>query len=274
MHKLYFLSIFILAISLQACGNPSPQPQVQPEPNSSIETLEPAVVEEIAQEISRVTQPSLDGKTRITGIIRYDGEAPKFREIKMDGDPICLTKHTGPVYPQTLLLGKDKTLGNIFVYIKSGLPSKAYAPPTEEIIIDQKGCMYDPHVAGVMVGQSVKFLNPDGTLHNIHSFSKINSDFNIAMPKFRTELSMTFEKSEFMFSLKCDVHPWMGAWISVMDHPYFQVTKKDGQYSLEGLPAGTYVMEAWHERLGVQEQTITIGEGETKEINFVFSKPN
>jgi hypothetical protein len=111
----------------------------------------------------------------ISGVVTFDGEAPKFKEIKMDADPICLTHHTGPVYPQTLVLGEGNTLGNVFVYVKSGYEKKAYPVPTEPVILDQKGCQYDPHVVGAMVGQTIKILNPDGTLHNVHATSKNQS---------------------------------------------------------------------------------------------------
>lgn len=209
----------------------------------------------------------------ITGTVKYDGEAPKFKEIKMDADPVCLTHHTEAVYPQTLMLGSGNEMGNVFVRVVSGLSKKDYPAPTTEVVIDQKGCMYDPHVVGVMVGQTVKILNPDGTLHNVHAMSKINPEFNLAMPKFRTETTKVFDKAEFMFPMKCDVHPWMGAWVSVMDNPFFSVTKSDGKFSINDLPAGTYDVEAWHEKLGVQKQTVTIADGETKEIAFTFSKP-
>ena len=100
----------------------------------------------------------------ITGTVKYDGDVPKFKEIKMDADPICLTHHTGPVYPQTLVLGDGNTMSNVFVYVKNGLPQKEYSASQDPVVFDQKGCMYDPHVAGVMVGQTLKILNPDGTL--------------------------------------------------------------------------------------------------------------
>lgn len=210
---------------------------------------------------------------KITGTVKYAGELPKFKAIKMDADPICLTHHTGPVYPQSLVLGEGNTMGDVFVYIKKGLPQKPYPAPTEPVVLDQKGCMYSPHVTGVMVGQTLKILNPDGTLHNVHSLSKINPEFNLAMPKFRTEVTKIFDKAEFMFPLKCDVHPWMGAWVAVMDNPYFTTTKEDGKVLIDNLPAGTYEIEAWHEKLGTKTEKITIAEGDTKEVNFTFSRP-
>ncbi len=210
---------------------------------------------------------------RLTGTIKYEGDVPKFNEIKMDADPICVTHHTTPVYPQTLVLGDGNTMANVFVYVKNGLAKKDYPAPSEPLVIDQKGCQYTPHVAGVMVGQTVKILNPDGTLHNVHALCKTNQEFNLAMPKFRAETTKVFDKEEFMFPIKCDVHPWMNGWISVMSHPFFSTTPTDGKFKIENLPAGTYEIEAWHEKLGTQKSSVTVTGDESKEINFTFSKP-
>ena len=209
----------------------------------------------------------------ISGTVKYSGEAPKFKPIKMDADPICLSKHTAPIYPQTLMLGEGNTMANVFVYVKNGLAKKDYPVPGQEAVITQHGCQYEPHIVGVMVGQPVKILNPDGTLHNVHALCKINQEFNLAMPKFRTETVKVFAKEEFMFPIKCDVHPWMGAWISVMPHPHFAVTKEDGKFSIANLPAGTYTIEAWQEKLGTQTSEVTVGGEEAKEINFTFTRP-
>lgn len=210
----------------------------------------------------------------IRGVIQYDGDVPKFREIKMDADPICLSHHTEAVMPQTLVLGEGKTLGNVFVYIKGGIFDNKFEPPVEPVIVDQKGCMYDPHVIGVMVGQPLKILNPDGTLHNVHALSKVNPEFNLAMPKFRRETTKVFDKPEFMFPMKCDVHPWMSAWISVMDHPFFAVTKEDGQFEIKDVPEGDFNVVAWHEKLGTQTSRVVMGKGGGTEVNFTFSKPS
>lgn len=209
----------------------------------------------------------------VTGSIAYEGEVPNFREIRMDADPVCLAHHKNPVYPQLLVLGENKTVGNVFVHITKGVVDQEYPVPQEPVILDQKGCMYDPHVLGIMVGQPLKVLNPDGTLHNVHAITKANDAFNIAMPKFRKEITKVFDKPEFMLSMKCDVHPWMGAWITVLSHPFFDVTQNDGIYAIENLPAGEYTLQIWHEKLGTKEVPITLSDGETKEINFTLSKP-
>ncbi len=208
----------------------------------------------------------------ISGTVKYDGTAPKFKEIKMDADPICVTHHTGPVYPQSLVLGDGNTMGNVIVYVKKGINKTATAP-TEPLVIDQKGCEYHPHVAGIVAGQPVKVLNPDGTLHNVHALSRINPEVNVAMPKFRKEISLKFDKPEPIVPLKCDVHPWMGAWLAVMPHQYFMVTKDDGKFNLADLPAGTYEVEAWHEKLGTKTATITLKDGDNATTDFAFAAP-
>jgi len=209
----------------------------------------------------------------ITGTIKYDGKVPQMREIKMDADPICASKHTEPVRSESLVLGEGNTMANIFVKVTSGLPEKTYPAPSEAAVIDQKGCQYSPHVLALMVGQTLEILNPDGTLHNVHSMSKVNKEFNMAMPKFKKKSKKTFDKEEAMFPVKCDVHPWMKAWITVMSHPYFDVTSVDGTFTLKDLPAGTYQVEAWHEKLGTQTAQVTIGADESKTADFTFSRP-
>ena len=207
----------------------------------------------------------------ITGTIKYDGEVPKFKEIKMDADPICLTHHTSAVYPETLVVGDGNTMANVFVYVKSGLSKKDYPAPADAVVLEQKGCQYLPHVLGVMVGQKLKITNPDGTLHNVHALSKVNQEFNLAMPKFRTETEKVFDKEEAIFPIKCDVHPWMGGYVAVMSHPFFSTSKLDGKFTISNLEAGTYEVEAWHEKMGTKTQSVTVDADETKTIDFTFS---
>ena len=212
----------------------------------------------------------------ITGKVTYNGDVPQFKAIKMDADPVCLAKHSGDVLPETLVLGDatTKTVGNVLVRIAGGLAGKTYPAPTEPVVLTQEGCRYNPHVIALMVNQPIKILNPDGTLHNLHALPKVNAEFNLAMPNFRKEVTKTFDKVETApFPIKCDVHPWMGAWITVMDHPFFSVTQPDGAFKIDNLPAGTYEVEAWHEKLPAQKASVTLAEGETKEVNFTLSKP-
>lgn len=209
----------------------------------------------------------------IEGVVRYDGIVPHEKLVHMDADPICYAIHKGNVHAPALNLGEHNTLGDVFVYVKSGLANAQYPPPSEPALITQAGCNYAPHVLGVMIGQKVKFLNPDGTMHNVHVMSKVNPEFNGSMPEFRKEMEAVFNKPELMFPVRCDVHPWMLAWIAVMPHPYFAVTKADGHFAIKGLAAGTYEIEVWQEKLGRQSATITVKDGASQKIDFTFSPP-
>ncbi len=212
-------------------------------------------------------------KATITGTVTFAGAVPKLQLISMDAEPACAAKHTEPVRSQALVLGPGNALANVFVKVKSGLPQKTYPPPKEPVVIDQDGCLYSPHVFGVMVGQPLKILNSDGILHNIHPHPKINRAFNIAMPKTLKETQRTFKKvEEDLFPIKCDVHPWMQAFMCVMPHPFYSVTQKDGKYTISGLPPGTYEIEAWHEKMGTRTASVTVAEGETKTLDFTFKR--
>ena len=212
----------------------------------------------------------------VTGTVKYDGTAPKMRQIRMDADPACAKKHASPALSEMLVMGDGNTMGNVFVRVKSGVPKKEYPAPKEPVVIDQVGCRYTPHVLGVMAGQPLKILNSDGLLHNIHALPKVNKSFNMAMPATRKEADATFTKEEFMFKIKCDVHPWMGAWIAVMTHPFFDVTATDGKFDLGNLPPGTYEIEAWHEhqRLGTKTASVTISGDESQTVDFTYSGPS
>lgn len=209
----------------------------------------------------------------IIGTVVYEDEIPNLKVTSVNSDPMCSLHHAEGVKSELLVLGDGKTMGNVFVRVKSGLGDEKYPVPTEAVVLDQKGCIYSPHVFGVRVGQALKVLNPDDTLHNVHAMPRLNAPYNIAMPKFRKEATNTFTKKEFMFPIKCDVHPWMLTWCAVMDHPFFDVTAKDGKFKIEGLKAGTYEIEAWHERLKTRTATVTVTADEEKTVDFSFAKP-
>ena len=181
----------------------------------------------------------------ISGNVKYNGKKKKPRPVKMDADPVCGTSHSKPVFKQSLMIDENNNIENTIVYIKN--INYEGDVPKEPAILDQKGCIYVPHVLGVMKGQDVLIKNSDATLHNIHGLPEENSEFNFAMPKVVKEKTITLAKSETAFKVKCDVHPWMNAYVQVFDHPYFSVTSKDGSYKIENVPPGTYEIIAWQE---------------------------
>ncbi len=207
-----------------------------------------------------------------TGKVSFEDKVPNLKPIRMDADPSCASKHSSPVAPEILVVGSDKGLGNVFVQVKNP-PAGDHKAPSEPVVIDQNGCLYIPHVAGVMVGQPIQFRNSDGVLHNVHGLPKVNREFNIGMPPTLKKRDQVFNKPEPLFPVKCDVHPWMRSYVAVMTHPYFSVTGKDGKFNIENLPAGTYELEAWHEKLGSRTATVTVGASGTGSADFSFKVP-
>jgi plastocyanin len=210
----------------------------------------------------------------ITGTVTFDGKVPPLKPLAMDADPACAKKHSKPVPAEMLVLGGGNTMGNIIVWVSKGLPAgKTWPAPKDPVVMDQKGCMYVPHAMGIMVGQPYRILNSDGVLHNVHTLPKINPSFNQAMPANRKEATTSFAKPEPIFQIKCDVHPWMSAYIGVFTHPFFSVTSTDGKFTISGLDAGTYEITAWHERLGTQTASVTVAANDKKTQDFKFTLP-
>lgn len=209
----------------------------------------------------------------ITGKIVFDGKAPTMKKLKLEADPICVANNEGNTpTKEWLIVDENGGVKNIIVSIKEGV-SGTQSVPTESVVLDQQGCVYRPHVIAIMAGQNVEILNSDGIMHNIHALPKLNREFNKAMPKFKKKITTQFEKAEKPFKIKCDVHPWMSAYIGVFDHPFFAVTGDDGTYTISGLETGEYVIEAWHEKLGTQLATVTVVDGNTT-ADFTFNKPS
>jgi hypothetical protein len=212
----------------------------------------------------------------ISGRINFDGAPPRARELNMDADPKCHALHTDkPAVDERVVLGSDGALANVFVYVKSGLEGKKFDPPKEPAVLDQQGCLYRPRVLGMMARQQLRIRNSDPTLHNVHATPKnpSNREFNVAQPVQGMETPRTFAAAEIMIPFKCDVHPWMAAYVGVLDHPFHSTTGTDGKFSLTDLPAGEYVIEAWHEVLGAQEAKVTVADGETATVDFTFKRP-
>ncbi len=189
----------------------------------------------------------------------------------MATDPFCAGHNPGETELPAYVVGADGALGNVLLRVTAGVTG-AYAAPAEAKQLDQKGCAYSPRVLALMAGQPLDIVSSDATLHNVHAAAKENEAFNLGMPAPGTRYSRTFEKPEIV-PFKCDVHPWMRAWVAVVSHPFFAVTGPDGLYEIRGLPAGTYTVEAWHEKLPAQTFTVTVADGETAshDVTFVVS---
>lgn len=210
----------------------------------------------------------------VTGKVSFDGTKPSQHVIHMDQDPVCVQKHGGkPVYAEDGDVNDNGTLPNVFVYVKSGAEKYTFAPPSDPVVLDQNGCMYQPHVLGIMVGQTLKVVSSDPTTHNIHPMPTSNREWNMSQAPGAAPIEQKFARPEVMVPVKCNQHPWMRAWIGVVPNPFYAVSGNDGTFTIKGLPPGTYTIEAWSAIGGTgqtQDQQVTIGPKESKNVNFSF----
>ena len=209
----------------------------------------------------------------LSGRVNFEGNPPKKKTIKMDADPVCGSAHKEPVYNQSFIINEAGYLQNVLVFLKD-VKYDGNTPDTQAVL-DQNGCMYSPHVQGMMVGQDLLIKNSDATLHNIHGLPKLNSEFNFAMPKVVKEKSIKMPKAENFIKIKCDVHSWMKAYISVFYHPYFAVTDDSGHYQIDNIPPGDYEVIAWQEKFKDKtlNASVTISDSASAQ-NFTFVKPS
>ena len=206
----------------------------------------------------------------ITGKIAFTGAAPKLKAIQMDADAFCATRHKEPVYPETVVVNGNGTLRNVFVYVKSGLEGKTFAVPADPVVLDQNGCQYKPHVVGIQARQNLKVVTSDDTTHNIHPMPKVNREWNVSQPPKADPIIQSFSRPEISVPVKCNQHPWMRAWIQVVDHPFFAVTGEDGSFEIKGLPPGNYEIEAIQEEYGAQTQKVTVAAKQPVTADFTF----
>lgn len=206
----------------------------------------------------------------ISGKAHFTGTAPQMEKISMAADPTCASLHSEPVFDDSVVANQNGTLKNVFVYVKEGLEGKAFPVPDQAVTIDQQGCQYHPHVFGIQAGQPLEIINSDNTLHNVHSMAEKNKQFNLGMPLQGMKLKKKFDTPEVMAKFKCDVHPWMHAYIGVLTHPFYSVTDEAGTFEIENLPPGQYTIEAWHEKFGTQTQQVTVSEGASS-VDFTFN---
>jgi len=201
----------------------------------------------------------------INGTVKFDGPAPKASKIDMSQDPGCKGSNEAENVVEN---GGD--LANVFVYVKDGLGNRTFDVPKDPVVLEQQGCKYHPHVLGVMVGQTVQIKNSDPTTHNIHPTPKDNREWNESQPPSSPAIEKNFAREEVMLPVKCNQHPWMKMYINVVKTPFYAVTGKDGKYEIKGLPPGDYTIAFVQEKLGEQDQKVTVAAKDTKTVDQSF----
>lgn len=248
----------VLAAGIMSCGGGS-QPAEAP--------AAPAAASGGGKPVDAATASS------VSGMITFDGPAPKMRPINMAAEPSCAKIHTTPAMTEDTVVGAGGALQNVVVYLKGDFSQYSLPPASTPVTLDQHGCQYSPHVVALQVGQALNVTNSDSTTHNIHPVPVNNREWNQSQPPGSAPLNETFAREEISVPVKCNVHPWMKSYIAVVGSPYFQVTGADGSFSLKNVPPGTYTLTAWHESLGSMDQMITVGASESKAGVKISFKP-
>lgn len=210
---------------------------------------------------------------QVAGTVKLDGPAPEPKKVDMSTNPDCAKLHADPVEDDTVVVDDKGNLQNVIISIKAadGQQLGSGDAPKEPVVLDQEGCMYSPHVVAMVAGQTLVVKNSDDFMHNVHSLADANPPVNQAMLKDPKGIELKNIKEPETFMVKCDVHPWMKAWVGVFDHPYFAVSKDDGTFTFDakGLKDGDYTLQAWHEKFGTQTQKVTVKGGKaTADFKF------
>ena len=201
----------------------------------------------------------------VSGTVKFDGAAPKAAKIDMSQDANCQGGNTAE---NVVVSGGH--LENVFVYVKEGLGNRSFDVPKAAVELVQSGCKYKPHVIGVMAGQTISIVNSDPTTHNIHPTPKDNREWNESQAPKAPPLEKSFAREEIMLPVKCNQHPWMRMFVNVVKSPFYAITGPDGKFEIKGLPPGDYTLAFVHEKLGEQDQKVTLAAKDAKTVDATF----
>jgi plastocyanin len=243
-HRLFLCGVLVFVLA--ACSDSSGPPEQKP-----VTPVDAATAGEIRVRVS------------------FKGAAPPPKPINMRSTPVCANMHPDPVFEQPVEV-KDGRLANVVVYVKSGFGDRAFAFSTDPVTIDQRGCLYKPRIVAVMIGQPLEFRNSDPEAHNVHGRPEVVDSWNFLMSRPNSSRTLYFDKPEIGIRVGCDVHPWMNAYVSVIDNPYFGVTGTDGSVTLTNVPPGEYVIGTWHESLGTLSEHVSLSARGKAELELEY----
>ncbi|HYO59002.1 carboxypeptidase regulatory-like domain-containing protein [Archangium sp.] len=248
--------------ALPACKKDEPPPAATRGPVVQAPAQDQAAAK--AEAPAAESAPPVTGGGAVQGAVTFKGVPPTPAPVAPSSDPAC----QGMAVTDQSVQVKDGKLGNVLVRVRGLVP---HSRPAQPAVIDQQQCTYAPRVQGVAIGQPILIKNSDGTLHNARALAGTKTLFNVAQPPNGKAVQRTLPAESEVVRLKCDIHPWMAAWVVVNPNPYFATSGADGAFSIEHLPAGSYTLEAWHETLGTKTAEVTVKEGESATVSFEFS---
>ena len=249
--KIRWLAILFVAVFVVSCGqSEAPKDTSRNDKSIVVEPAPPAV--------------PVQGTGTIVGEVKFAGVPPAAKRLAVNKDKEVCGEFKDS---EELVVGPNKGVKWAAVSLKASPMDMRWEGTT----LDQEGCRFSPHVRLIPAGSKLIILNPDGVLHNFHTYSEINPVINKAQPKFKKEMEVTFEKPE-RFRIGCDAHSWMSGWIVVIDHPFYAVTDENGSFRFEVVPAGKHVLEIWHETLGELVAEVEVKAGETTKVLYEMKK--
>jgi plastocyanin len=244
------LSVLLGVVLLAGCGkkeSAEEQPAATPSAAPAAAPIDPATA------------------ASVSGTVKFDGAAPKAAKIDMSQDANCAGSNTAEN-----IVVSGGNLENVFVYVKEGLGNRAFDVPKTPVTLTQTGCKYKPHVLGVMTGQTITIVNGDPTTHNIHPTPKDNREWNESQAPQAPPIEKTFAREEILLPVKCNQHPWMRMFVNVVKSPFYAVSGPDGKFEIKGLPPGDYTIAFVHEKLGEQDQKVTLAAKDAKTVDVTF----
>jgi hypothetical protein len=203
----------------------------------------------------------------IVGEVQYEGTPPPPERTPVTKDEQVCGKD--PKVSQALLVGPDKGIQNVVVFLPDIPQGKAQEKPAKDPVLDQKQCEYHPHIQIFPVGSTLDIINDDGVLHNIKTEPGSETAFNIAQPKFRKKIEKTFDRPDIV-RVECNVHGWMRAVLVVSGNPYYTLSDAHGAFKLTDVPPGTYTLKLWHETLGEQTKEVTVQPNQEVKLVLAF----
>jgi plastocyanin len=210
------------------------------------------------------------GVGTIKGRVLFTGPLTRNPLITMGADPNCVKINAATkVHQELVIVNPNGTLANVLVTIAGEVPGAAV--PKTPVVIEQRGCIYHPRMVAAMVGQTLRIINSDNTLHNITGVSEKGNRFSSAQPEAGMTFDFTLKDPEILMLVRCQVHKWMLGYIGVVSNPFFDVTRADGTFTLRNVPAGKYTIETWHERYGRHRKEVEVSDGGTAVLDLTYT---